>query len=668
METPTDKIDAPSCRFRAVCQGRSDLLLFALTMLAVLFFLETSRELLGATYNMNLTTFSINSSVIVVLLFFSPVLYFFKPKSLRMPLLMAGAGILLGLTRLLIAFNLSIGSYLVCNAVAVGSAGIFFTALIFQGRNHFTSLEFALGAASGLGIDLLSRISGNTFALTLYGFTAHGIASVVLTVILVALFLLALAGFFCTARAVPSTEEPSHFRTSSGILLGLGMGALAFLVIGFLMYPNVIAGWVDGNYTVIAVLEAAALAAFLAISLTSYRKYLLTNHALTLGGLLIGIAALSMAYLSVPLVVAGLVALGVFFLPAQVEGIVRYFSQKSATPRQIALVLVIGAFIFVILLFLSVFSLTWAFVGLTFLRDRAGMIILCAVVLFLVLTVIPRYSQLKFEPVAAPRRPFLASGIAVLVLAGAIAGVSAFTVAPSSSEKGTLTVMTYNIHQGYNMDGKIDPWQILQPIKKISPDILVLQESDMNRVSSTNVDMVQWLSCQLDMYCYSGPSTRDQIYGVCILSRFPLSNMATYFMPSIEDQRVLVRADIQWAGNPVSIYAVHMGLSEEDRTNQVAFIVNILNQNDNPILLMGDTNSLPDSPQITKITSELKDAWVAAGNSPLDPKGNTFDSLELYERIDYILISPQLTATDCHAIHGVYGSDHVPLWAEIAWE
>jgi endonuclease/exonuclease/phosphatase family metal-dependent hydrolase len=668
METPTDKIDAPSCRFRAVCQGRSDLLLFALTMLAVLFFLETSRELLGATYNMNLTTFSINSSVIVVLLFFSPVLYFFKPKSLRMPLLMAGAGILLGLTRLLIAFNLSIGSYLVCNAVAVGSAGIFFTALIFQGRNHFTSLEFALGAASGLGIDLLSRISGNTFALTLYGFTAHGIASVVLTVILVALFLLALAGFFCTARAVPSTEEPSHFRTSSGILLGLGMGALAFLVIGFLMYPNVIAGWVDGNYTVIAVLEAAALAAFLAISLTSYRKYLLTNHALTLGGLLIGIAALSMAYLSVPLVVAGLVALGVFFLPAQVEGIVRYFSQKSATPRQIALVLVIGAFIFVILLFLSVFSLTWAFVGLTFLRDRAGMIILCAVVLFLVLTVIPRYSQLKFEPVAAPRRPFLASGIAVLVLAGAIAGVSAYTVAPSSSEKGTLTVMTYNIHQGYNMDGKIDPWKILQPIKKISPDILVLQESDMNRVSSTNVDMVQWLSCQLDMYCYSGPSTRDQIYGVCILSRFPLSNMATYFMPSIEDQRVLVRADIQWAGNPVSIYAVHMGLSEEDRTNQVAFIVNILNQNDNPILLMGDTNSLPDSPQITKITSELKDAWVAAGNSPLDPKGNTFDSLELYERIDYILISPQLTATDCHAIHGVYGSDHVPLWAGIAWE
>ncbi|MBU7023733.1 MAG: endonuclease/exonuclease/phosphatase family protein [Theionarchaea archaeon] len=668
METPTDKIDAPSCRFKAVCQGRSDLLLFALTMLAVLFFLETSRELLGATYNMNLTTFSINSSVIVVLLFFSPVLYFFKPKSLRMPLLMAGAGIFLGLTRLLIAFNLSIGSYLVCNAVAVGSAGIFFTALIFQGRNHFTSLEFALGAASGLGIDLLSRISGNTFGVTLYGFTAHGIASVVLTVILVALFLLALAGFFCTARAVPSTEEPSHFRTSSGILLGLGMGALAFLVVGFLIYPNVVAGWVGGNYTVIAVLEAAALAAFLAVSLTSYRKYLLTNHALTLGGLLIGIAALSMAYLSVPLIVAGLVALGMFFLPAQVEGIVRYFSQKSATPKQIALVLVIGAFIFVILLFLSVFSLTWAFVGLTFLRDQAGMIILCAVVLLLVLTVIPRYSQLKLEPATAPRRPFLAAGIAVLVLVGAIAGVSVYTVAPSPSQEGTLTVMTYNIHQGYNMDGRIDPWQILQPIKEVSPDILVLQESDMNRVSSTNVDMVQWLSWQLDMYCYSGPSTRDQIYGVCILSRFPLSNTVTYFMPSIEDQRVLIRADIQWAGNPLSIYAVHMGLSEEDRTNQVAFILNILNQNDNPILLMGDTNSVPDSSQIMKITSELKDAWVAAGNSPLDPAGNTFDSLELYERIDYILISPQLTATNCHAIHGVYGSDHVPLWAEIAWE
>jgi endonuclease/exonuclease/phosphatase family metal-dependent hydrolase len=668
MEIPTDKKDAPSCKFMAVCQGRSDLLLFVLTMLAVLFFLETSRELLGATYNMNLTTFSINSSVIVILLFFSPVLYFFKPKTLRISLLMVGAGILLGLTRLLIAFNLPIGSYLVCNAFAVGSAGIFFTALIFQSRNHFTSHEFALGAASGLGIDLLSRISGNTFAVTLYGFTAHGTVSVVLTMVLVALFLLALAGFFCTTRAVPSAEEPSQFRTSSGILLGFGMGALAFLVIGFLVYPNTVARWVGGNYTVIAVLEAAALAAFLAVSLTSYRNHLLTNHALTLGGLLIGIAALSMAYLNAPLVVAGLVALCMFFLPAQIEGTARHLSQKNATSKQIALVLVLGALVFVILLFLSVFSLTWAFVGLTLLRDQAGMIILCAVVLFLVLTVIPRYSQLKFEPVAAPRRPLLVAGIAVLVLVGAIAGVSAYTANPRSPQKDTLTVMTYNIHQGYNTDGRIDPWQILQPIQEVSPDILVLQESDTNRVSSTNVDMVQWLSCQLDMYCYSGPSTRDQIYGVCILSRFPLSNMVTYFMPSIEDQRVLVRADIQWAGNPVSIYAVHMGLSEEDRTNQIAFILNILDENDNPVLLMGDTNSVPDSPQIKKITCGLKDSWVVAGNSPLDPAGNTFDSLELYERIDYILISPQLKATSCHVIRGVYGSDHIPLWAEIAWE
>lgn len=652
----------------ALCGRRSDVLLFVLTVLVVLFFLETSREMLGATYNMNLTTFSINSSVLMILLFFSPVLYFFKPKTLRMPVLMAGAGILLGLTRLLIAFNLSIGSYLVCNAVAVGSAGIFFAALIFESRTHLTSLEVALAAASGVGIDLLSRILGNTFAVTVYGVTAHGTASMVLTVILVALFLLALTGYFRTAGESPVREEPSQFGTSSGILLGLGVGALAFLMVGFMLYPNTVTRWAGGDYAVTAVLEAAALAAFLAVSLTPYRSYLHTNHALTLGGLLIGIAALSMAYSSVPLVTAGLVALGVFFLPAQVEETVRHLSQKSATLRQIALVLVVGALVFVILLFLSVFSLTWAFVGLTFLRDQGGMIILCAGVLFLVVTTILRYVHVKFEPLAAPRRPFLVAAAAVLVLVGAVAGVSAYTVTPLSSQKDTLTVMTYNIHQGYNMDGRINPWQILQPIQKISPDILVLQESDMNRISGTNVDIVQWLSCQLEMYCYFGPSTRDQIYGVCILSRFPLSNTITYFMPSIEDQRVLVRADIQWGTNPLSIYAVHMGLSEEDRTAQIAFILNILDQNSNPVLLIGDTNSVPDSPQIMKMTCGLKDAWVAAGNLPLDPAGNSFDSLELYERIDYILISPQLTATSCNVIRGVYGSDHVPVWAEIAWE
>ncbi|MBU7015180.1 MAG: endonuclease/exonuclease/phosphatase family protein [Theionarchaea archaeon] len=668
METSIEKKDAPSCRFMAKCKARSDVLLFVLIMLAVLFFLETSRELLGATYNMNLTTFSINSSVIVILLFFSPVLFFFKPQPLRIPLLMAGAGLLLGLARLLMACSLPVESYLVCNAIAVGSGGIFFTALILESRNHFTSLEAALAAASGVSIDVVSRILGNTFAVTLYGVTAHDTVSAVLTVVLVALFLLALAGWYCIARVSPSKEEPSQFRLSSGVFLGFGMGALAFLVVGFLLYPNTVARWVGGNYTEIAALEAAALAAFLAVSLTPYRKHLLTNHALTLGGLLIGIAALSMAYLSAPLVVAGLTALGVFFLPAQVEGIVRHFSQKKATSKQIALVMLLGAFVFVILIFLSVFSLTWAFVGLSFLRDQGRTIILCAVLLFLIFTTIPRYGHLKFEPFAAPTNPFFVASIAVLVLIGGLAGAFGYTVAPPSSQEGTLTVMTYNLHQGYSMDGRIDPWQILEPIQDVSPDILVLQESDMNRVSSTNVDIVQWLSCQLDMYYYFGPSTGDQIYGVSILSRFPLSNMVTYFMPSIEDQRVLVRADIQWSSATLSIYAVHMGLSEEDRTAQIAFILNILNQNKNPALLMGDTNSVPDSPQIVKITCELKDAWVAAGNSPLDPAGNTFDSLELNKRIDYILISPHLRAASCHVVRGVYGSDHIPVWAEITWE
>jgi endonuclease/exonuclease/phosphatase family metal-dependent hydrolase len=320
------------------------------------------------------------------------------------------------------------------------------------------------------------------------------------------------------------------------------------------------------------------------------------------------------------------------------------------------------------LLLLSVFTLTWAFVpGMGFLRDQMGTLLMVALILLLLGAAGFRYrtSEISGKEAVLKNRILIAI-FGVLIITGVSAGVAFYQIHPGPVRPETLKVMTYNIHQGFDTEGRINPWTILETIQRADPDILALQESDMNRLSGTNVDIVQWLAYNLDMYVYFGPKTKYQIYGVAILSKFPLDYTETHYLSSIEDQRVLVRADIQWDGRILSVYAVHMGLSEEDRTNQTSEILEIFSQNVNPKILMGDLNSLPDSKQIEPFLAVLGDSWVSSGHNPADPFGYTFSSLEPYERIDYILVSEEFACVlYSEVIRGVYGSDHLPYWAEI---
>jgi endonuclease/exonuclease/phosphatase family metal-dependent hydrolase len=114
------------------------------------------------------------------------------------------------------------------------------------------------------------------------------------------------------------------------------------------------------------------------------------------------------------------------------------------------------------------------------------------------------------------------------------------------------------------------------------------------------------------------------------------------------------------------VYVTHLGETEEDRTTQASEILQILSENANRKILIGDFNSLPDSEQMRALTQVLDDAWIKAGNLHMDPLGNTSSALEPVKRIDYILTSGDLTVKTCEVIRNVYGSDHLPVWAEIA--
>ena len=630
--------------------GRNNLWLI-MTAVGFLFFLETARELIGAVYSLNLATLSLNSSVIAIFAFFSPFAYLVGLSRLNTRKLLVTSGIILAVSRVIMGVNPPLTVYVLCAVVAVIAFGIFLPALLVH---HTHSLHVVCAATIGAGADLVFRALGDTFDVTVYGISAQKLAALVIVIPLAVCFVVGLLLWYTTGEQ-KRTVNPQSVRA----FLGAGTGSMGFLFFTLLGYPNNVARWVEGSYMLAAVLCGAALGGFVLLLHTSAKKWVTSNTGVIAGSIILLAALTSCVYVFIPMITVLLCGIALFFLPIHFYTAVSYLMRPGVTVKQMGAFLSTAAVTLVIFVLLSAFSLNYAYVpGMTILRNQIGTILIAAGIITL-LGILYRSSI-----PASTCKSILTAILGVVIIAGTWSGAAIYQTHPSPEDEN-LVVMTYNIQQGFNTEGKINPWEILEPIKRVNPDICALQESDTNRITSTNVDIVQWLAHKLGMYVYFGPETRQQTYGVALLSRFPLSNMETFSLTSIGEQVVLVRADIQWKGQTVSIYVTHLGETEVDRTTQTLEILEILSEDSNRKVLLGDFNSLPESEQMKAYTRVLDDAWTSAGNMLTDPLGYTSNSLEPHQRIDYILVSPEFAVKICEVIRSVYGSDHLPVWAEI---
>lgn len=632
--------------------------LVGITAIGFLFFLQTARELLGATYSLNLATLSLNSSVVAIFAFFSPFVYLLGLSRLNTRKLVVTSGCVLAVSRVLMGLDPPLIVYLLCAVIAVAAFGIFLPALIVVFQQYAHPLQIVCAATIGAGADLVFRTVGDTFDISVYGVTAHQLTALVVVVPLVIWFVGGLLRWYHTKEQKYTPFESKPVRT----LFGFSTGAVGFLYFTLLGYPNTVARWVEGSYILAAMLFGAALGGVVLVLHTSAKKWLTSNTGIIMGSITLLAALIACVFVPLPVLSVVLCSIALFFLPVQFYNTVSYLMRPGVTVKQIAAFLGAAAVAFVIFILLSVFSLNYAYVpGMGILRNQISTIIMGAGIVTLFITFGYRSPALN----TMGKSRVLTAALGVVIIAGTWCGAGIYQSHPAP-EDTTLVVATYNIQQGFNTEGKISPWELLEPLQRVNPDILGLQESDTDRISSTNVDIVQWLAHKLQMYAYFGPETRQQTYGVAVLSKFPLYNTKTYYLPSVGEQTVLIRADIQWKGEPLSIYVTHLGETEEDRTTQTAEILEILSENTNRKILMGDFNSLPDSVQMKAFTEVLDDAWTSAGHSPMDSLGNTSTALEPVKRIDYILVSEEFAVKTCEVIRGVYGSDHLPVWAEIA--
>jgi len=267
-----------------------------------------------------------------------------------------------------------------------------------------------------------------------------------------------------------------------------------------------------------------------------------------------------------------------------------------------------------------------------------------------------------------------ALALALVLSLAAFALVNAPTAgAEPKAPDREFTAMTYNIHHGVGVDGELDLDRIAGVIRAADAEVVGLQEVDNGWSARSDFqDQAKELAERLGMhYVYAANLDREPLepggtrrqYGTAILSEYPILESENTLLPRPEggEQRGLLEALINVRGVPVRVYNTHLQHnSAVERTAQVQAILSHAGELEEPTLLMGDLNARPDAPEMQPLYTRFEDAWVEGGGGP----GYTYPAEAPDRRIDYVLVSPDVSVTDAY-VPRTLASDHLPVVAEV---
>lgn len=231
----------------------------------------------------------------------------------------------------------------------------------------------------------------------------------------------------------------------------------------------------------------------------------------------------------------------------------------------------------------------------------------------------------------------------------------------SSDDGFRIKVLNYNLRFGELASLE----ELAEFIRNTNPDIVALQEVDVktNRERAPHQngkDFITELGYRtglLSAYArtidYSGG-----YYGIGILSKYPFEQTRKIMLPLPEgskEQRALLLADVELPGNvQFTFVSTHLDHSSSSvRMVQVQAINEVLANNPHPLIIAGDFNARPESPEIEAGMNGYKqlcsnDYSVSADNPRF--------------KIDYIFGKPAGRWTKLEAeTPQIQLSDHLPL-------
>lgn len=261
----------------------------------------------------------------------------------------------------------------------------------------------------------------------------------------------------------------------------------------------------------------------------------------------------------------------------------------------------------------------------------------------------------------------------LLVLASFVFGCSGSRFAPNET---TVRVLTYNIHHGEGLDGKVDIERIARVIKDSKADIVALQEVDRGVERTKKIDIMTMLADLTGMTYAFGKNIDYQggEYGNGILTRFPILEERNlhYEMLRQGEQRGLMQLVLDVKGNEILLMNTHIDYREDDSER----LMNVKelreaakNYAPRPIIVCGDFNDLPKSRTVQLMKEGFLDCWEVADEGP----GLTYPADKPVKRIDFVFVSKAGAQNDAEAVSlkvvssrviDSNASDHRPLLVE----
>lgn len=257
--------------------------------------------------------------------------------------------------------------------------------------------------------------------------------------------------------------------------------------------------------------------------------------------------------------------------------------------------------------------------------------------------------------------------LAGLALTGAVA-------APCRAEAAgdTLTVVTLNIwHDRPEWPRRLGV--ILAGLRALEPDVVCLQEVlEHDSLRNQAATLADSLGARYHFTSVDPPGAAKR-YGNAILARHPVLATGGRSLDPGNDYRTVAHVRIDFRGRPVEVYDTHLHHTTGGGAIRAVQVRDLLafvdsTRGDGPVVLAGDFNAEPGSPELRPLAPGFADAFAAANAGGARPA--TMNPLLGGEprAIDHVYVAPGRDARlepvlarllfDAPGPGGAWASDH----------
>ena len=250
--------------------------------------------------------------------------------------------------------------------------------------------------------------------------------------------------------------------------------------------------------------------------------------------------------------------------------------------------------------------------------------------------------------------------------------------------------MTYNVHSCRGLDGRVLPERIARVIEQFNPDLVALQELDVNRRWSKRMDQPLLIAQYLRMHCHFQPTiaVEGEHYGIAILSRYPFEIKKSEDLPScskksfpgksyipllkyiFEPRHAIWTSVIIGGGEEVYFVNTHLSLRAKERFEQVKSILGQewLNMDSHkvPTIFCGDFNEGPRSRAYQLLKASFGE--VKSSMTHKSSRKTLFSPWPLFE-VDHIFYNGNLCVESVNVPNTSLtriASDHLPVIADFS--